>query len=99
MANREYDHLVAYCQFLSFGAFTMGHGFVAAKQSDFVRERGHYDPYPLFIHKESGTKDDETLHRVEEDCRQLAELLGKFGIAKEYLNEKFFERIFVEGKE
>jgi hypothetical protein len=90
-------HLTALSWF-SFSSGAMGHGRVAFGLTDAQRAEGQYDPKTMFVHKKEldDTGDlrvrwkngefitPELEDEIERDCAELARLLNKFLIVKQY---------------
>lgn len=81
----------------SYTANAMGHGLVGFNLTDAEKAKGAYDPHMMFVHDEDvrdrkrfkdGQFVDPMLEeRIAKDCADLAALLNKFHIVKEYFKD------------
>lgn len=82
------EEMTTKLNFTSFNRHQFGRGWVAFDQSEAEKSRGRYDPHVMFVHEQSESYDEAVAAQVEQDCKDLSRLLGKFRIANEFITDK-----------
>jgi len=88
----DFSDITTKLKWTSFASSQMGRGFVAFELTEPERARGNYNPHTMFVHDAAESDDAETAKTVEQDCKELAKLLGKFRVANEFFADPVTER-------
>jgi hypothetical protein len=90
--DKEMSDITTKLSWESLNRQQFGRGWVAFGLTDAERAKGRYDPHVMFVHDGAASRDAETEASVEAECRELARLLRKFRIAKQFFNDPCTDR-------